>query len=99
MRNGFFVETLRKTGVLGGRTVFLSFCCHRSAQHEKKLSSVLCMKHQVDHCGVTVNVRKVSVRRDGVAYAGWQILDYCNGKRVRHQRPTLKAAKAKAREV
>ena len=60
---------------------------------------MLRMKHQVNHCGVTVNVRKVSVRRDGVTYAGWQILDYSTGKRVRHQRPTLKAAEAKAKEI
>jgi hypothetical protein len=56
-------------------------------------------KYQVHHRGVSVNVRKLTAVKNKVKYTSFEILDYSTGRRVRHQRPTLKAAKAKAREV
>ena len=52
-------------------------------------------KHRVKHRGVNVTVRRLTAVKNGVTYTSWEVLDYCTGKRVRHQRPTLKTAKAK----
>jgi hypothetical protein len=56
-------------------------------------------KYQVHYRGVSVNVRKLTAVKNKVKYTSYEILDYSTGRRVRHQRPTLKAAKSKAREV
>lgn len=56
-------------------------------------------KYLIHHRGVSVRIRKLTAVRNGVAYGGYEILDYSTGKRVRHQRSTLAEAKAKAKEV
>ena len=56
-------------------------------------------KHLVEHLGVGVNVRKRTPKKNGVTYPTYEIADYSTGKRVRHYRPTLKEAKALAKDV
>ena len=56
-------------------------------------------KSLVHHSGVNISVRKLTYRKDDTRYTCYEVLDYSSGRRVRHQRPTLEEARAKAREV
>ena len=56
-------------------------------------------KYEVQHKGVTVNIRKSVSTKGGAEYVGWEVRDYSGGKLVRHYRASLPEAKAKAREI